>query len=240
MTALFVSDIHLEVTHETRLRALDRVLNSAVQENADIYILGDLVEVWVGDDDDSKFADLLRHTLLKYGERTQMYLMHGNRDFLFGGQFASAINAELIEDPTIVELKDQRFLLSHGDAFCTSDTAYQQMRRVFRSREFQDNFLAQDLAARRQFARSVREQSQESNANKPDQITDVVEDAVRDALKKYDCRTVIHGHTHRPGLHDLGEGLSRYVLGSWERCGWCGWFRDEFTLQCFEVEGDPL
>lgn len=240
MTALFISDTHLDFTHESRLRALDRVLNGALQENADIYFLGDLVEVWVGDDDDSQFADLIRHTLLKYGERTPLYLMHGNRDFLFGEKFASDVNAKLLEDPTIVELNGQQFLLSHGDAFCTSDTAYQQMRQMFRSKEFQDNFLAQDLVSRRQFAQSVRKQSQESNANKPDQITDVVEDAVRDALRQYGCATVIHGHTHRPGLHDLGQGLSRYVLGSWERCGWCGWFRDEFALQCFEIEGEPL
>ncbi len=240
MTSLFISDTHLDFTHESRLRALDRVLNGALQENADIYVLGDLVEVWVGDDDDSQFADLIRHTLLKYGERTPLYLMHGNRDFLFGEKFASDVNAKLLEDPTIVELNGQQFLLSHGDAFCTSDTAYQQMRQMFRSKEFQDNFLAQDLVSRRQFAQSVRKQSQESNANKPDQITDVVEDAVRDALRQYGCATVIHGHTHRPGLHDLGQGLSRYVLGSWERCGWCGWFRDEFALQCFEIEGEPL
>lgn len=240
MTALFVSDIHLDLNQKSRLLALDRTLNSAIQEEAEIYILGDLVEVWVGDDDDSEFADLVRETLLKYGERTPMFLMHGNRDFLFGERFASDVNAELLDDPYVVELNGQRLLLSHGDAFCTSDTAYQEMRTLFRSDEFQNSFLSQDLTARRQFAQNVRAQSQESNANKPEQITDVVEDAVCETLKQYDCRTVIHGHTHRPGLHDLGEGRSRFVLGSWERCGWCGWFRDQFTLQCFSIKGDPL
>ena len=240
MTSLFVSDIHLDSNHGSRLEALDRTLNSALQEEAEIYILGDLVEVWVGDDDDSEFADLLRATLLKYGERTRLLLMHGNRDFLFGERFASDINAELLDDPSIVELNGQRFLLSHGDAFCTSDIAYQRMRTLFRSKDFQDNFLSQNLAARREFAQSVRAQSQESNANKPEQITDVVEHAVCKTLKQYDCPTVIHGHTHRPGLHDLGEGLSRYVLGSWERCGWRGWFRDSFTLECFAIDGQPL
>ncbi|MCY3884955.1 MAG: UDP-2,3-diacylglucosamine diphosphatase [Gammaproteobacteria bacterium] len=240
MTALFVSDIHLDFDHEVRLRALDQVLNSALREDAEIYILGDLVEVWVGDDDDSAFADTLREMLGKYGERTALYLMHGNRDFLFGPQFASEVNAKMLDDPSIIELGNQRHLLSHGDAFCTSDTDYQQMRRLFRSKEFQQNFLSQDLATRRDFAQNVRAQSQKSNANKPEQITDVVEDEVRKALERHDCCTAIHGHTHRPGMHDMGEGLSRYVLGSWERCGWPGWFRDEFTLQCFSIEGAPL
>lgn len=240
MTLLFVSDIHLDLEHEARFRALDRVLSSALREEAEIYILGDLVEVWVGDDDDSKFADLLRNMLKKYGERTALYLMHGNRDFLIGSKFASDVNAELLDDPTVIELGGQQLLLSHGDSYCTSDTAYQQMRQLFRSIEFQDNFLSQDLETRREFAQNVREQSQKSNANKPDQITDVVEDEVRKALKHHNCCTVIHGHTHRPGLHDLGDGLSRYVLGSWERCGWRGWLRDEFILECFSIKGQPL
>lgn len=239
MTSYFLSDLHLDVGHSSRLQAMNDILECASQQKADIYILGDLVEVWVGDDDDSMFADQLRETLRTHGERTNLFLMHGNRDFLLGSKFADDVSATLLEDPTVIRLAGYDTLLSHGDMFCTSDTAYQQMRQLFRSSEFQEHFLSQDLESRREFARALREQSKKSNANKPEQITDVVEDSVRDVLNSHNCHTVIHGHTHRPGHHDIGNGLTRYVLGSWERCGWFGRFQSSLTLECFAIEGDP-
>ncbi len=235
MTALFVSDLHLDSGQQHHLRALDKLLDGAVRSSSDIYILGDLVEVWVGDDDDDEFADELRSLLRRHGSRTSMSLMHGNRDFLFGAQFVSDIGATLLEDPSVIELGGQRVLLAHGDAYCTSDIPYQQLRRHFRSDEFQEQFLAQDLEARREFARSMREQSRRSNANKPDQITDVVEDEVRSSLKEFNCTTMIHGHTHRPGIHHLGGNFTRIVLGSWERCGWYCRYDTELELVCFGV-----
>ena len=239
MTSYFLSDLHLDIDQPNCLRALDRTLEAACREDADIYILGDLVEVWVGDDDDCEFADLLRNTLRKYGERTSMFLMHGNRDFLFGPKFASDVQATLLDDPTTISLGNQNVLLSHGDAFCTSDTAYQQMRKLFRSTEFQTNFLSQDLHSRRDFAQTMREQSKKSNANKAEHITDVTEEAVCSALEAHECEIVIHGHTHRPGHHVLKDGRSRYVLGSWERCGWYARFQSELTLECFAIAGGP-
>lgn len=239
MTSYFLSDLHLDDVHSSRLRAMDELLTEASRQEADIYILGDLVEVWVGDDDDCQFAQQLRDTLRRHGERTSLFLMHGNRDFLFGRKFADDVQATLLEDPSIIQLNGQPVLLSHGDMFCTSDTAYQQMRQLFRSSDFQSHFLSQDIEARRDFARTLREQSKKSNANKPAQITDVVEDSVRDALNLHDCSTAIHGHTHRPGHHDLGNGLTRYVLGSWERCGWYARFQSELALECFAIDGGP-
>ncbi len=239
MTSYFLSDLHLDDGHERRFQAMDEILTEASQQEADIYILGDLVEVWVGDDDDCQFAQQLRDTLRRHGARTNLFLMHGNRDFLFGSGFSDDVQATLLEDPSIIQLDGQPVLLSHGDMFCTSDTAYQQMRQLFRSEDFQSHFLSQDMEARREFARTLREQSRKSNANKPEQITDVVEDSVRDALNLHNCNTVIHGHTHRPGHHDLGNRLSRYVLGSWERCGWYARFQSELTLECFAIEGGP-
>lgn len=237
---LFLSDLHLDQGRPEALQALDLLLDSASRSNESIYILGDLVEVWVGDDDNSKFADDLRQVLARHGQLSELHIMHGNRDFLFGARFCDEVNATLLTDPTIVEIDGQKTLLSHGDAYCTSDTEYQKMRALFRSPAWQESILAESIEARREFARSLRQQSTAANATKAEHITDVDHSEIRSALKDHQCQSIIHGHTHRPGFHDLGESLSCYVLGSWERCAWIARTDDSIQLECIPLANGPL
>ena len=121
MKQLFISDLHLDADCPQRLEAFERILQYACLNEANTYILGDLVEVWIGDDDDCEFADQLRGILRIYALRTPVYFMHGNRDFLIGSQFSQDTSIELLDDPTVITVSGKRSLLAHGDAYCTSD-----------------------------------------------------------------------------------------------------------------------
>ncbi len=238
MNRLFIADLHLDSSTPEKLFALRRVLTDAVHQECSIYILGDLVETWIGDDDDSEFADQLRIVLRTHAVHVPMFLMHGNRDFLIGERFASDVDATILDDPTVIEIQHERVLLSHGDMFCTSDHAYQDIRRKFRSARWQQDFLAKSLSERRQLATKMRMQSKEAVAEKSDYITDVAEDAIVAALQSFDCRTMIHGHTHRPGQHRMARGFTRFVLGDWGRCGWRIYSLPQIQLECFPVRFD--
>ena len=240
MNRLFIADLHLDSTTPQKFFTLSRVLAHAARRECETYILGDLVESWIGDDDDCSFADQLREVLREHAKKVPLFLMHGNRDFLVGQQFASAVRATILDDPTVIEVQGKRVLLSHGDAYCTSDEAYQEIRTQFRSTEWQTAFLGKSLAERREIAARMRLQSQEAVAQKSDYITDVVEDDIVEALQSYDCQTMIHGHTHRPGQHLMMHGYSRYVLGDWGRCGWQLYTLPELRLECFPIHGEAV
>ena len=222
MSRVFISDLHLESELDAKYKAFQRVLYNASKRFDDVYILGDLVEVWVGDDDDSAFAQALVHDLRECALTTSIFVMHGNRDFLYREGFADRANVALIDDPFLLAAGDipEPVLLAHGDAFCTSDTEYMNARSLFRSREWQDQILNTTLDERRLLARSLREQSRTANQLKAANITDVVEAEIESALVDRNCKLMIHGHTHRPGIHKLGYGATRYVLGDWDACGW--------------------
>lgn len=240
MNQIFVSDLHLEANTQHYLHDLDRLLGNLQSAEDQVYILGDLVDLWIGDDDDSEFAESLRSTLRKHGERTQLFLMHGNRDFLLGARFSEEVGATLLPDPYVISINGQSVLLSHGDRYCTSDREYQEMRTHFRSQEWQNEFLDKTLTERLAYAKHVRTESTRANQVKSDTITDVVEAAIIQDLERYDCSTMIHGHTHRPGQHRMKNGLHRYVLGAWERCGWIIQSQPRLTLSCFPLIGTPL
>lgn len=235
MNRLFIADLHLDSTSPQKLVTLQTVLANAVHLDCEIYILGDLVETWIGDDDDCIFSNQLRDILRVSSKRVPLYLMHGNRDFLFGQKFATDVGATILDDPTVIEIEDRRVLLSHGDAYCTSDHAYQEIRSKFRSAQWQQSFLSKTLVERRELASAMREQSKEAVAEKSDYITDVVEDSILDSLQTYDCRIMIHGHTHRPGQHQMVNGCTRYVLGDWGRCGWQIYATPQIRLECFPI-----
>ena len=184
-----------------------------------LYILGDLAEVWVGDDDDGPTAQALRETLAEAAKRCSVHVMHGNRDFLLGKRFAAETGATLLDDPSVVEIDDQRVLLAHGDAYCTGDAEYQRMRALFRSAEWQAGVLASTLAERRTLAATMRAKSIAANENKADNIMDVAAAAIASAMRDANAPLMVHGHTHRPGIHDSPEGR-RIVLGDWNHCGW--------------------
>jgi UDP-2,3-diacylglucosamine hydrolase len=213
---VFLSDLHLDAPDDARFATFAAVMAAEAAAGAHIYLLGDLCEVWVGDDDDGALAVALTEVLKNAAKQTQVALMHGNRDFLFGEAFAQRVGVHLLEDPFVL---DGQVLLSHGDMFCLDDEAYQQARTMLRSAEWQASVLAQSLDARRQLAQGMRAQSQASNANKAANIMDVRVSEVQKVARQQKCTQILHGHTHRPGIHQ-DDGTIRYVLGDWEHCGW--------------------
>ncbi|MEE3279109.1 MAG: UDP-2,3-diacylglucosamine diphosphatase [Pseudomonadota bacterium] len=236
MSAICISDLHLDASVPNRLDALGNLLVLESEKVETIYVLGDLVEAWVGDDDDSQFTKELRSVLVACNQRVAVYLMHGNRDFLIGKKFEKDTGARLIDDPIVVEVEGRRVLLAHGDAFCTKDQQYQQMRNLFRSVDWQRDILSRSLQERIQLANEMREQSRQSNANKSQNIMDVTDEVVRSVMQENECDILIHGHTHRPGIHRLDQNKTRYVLGDWNRCGWLARIEDGgVSLECFPI-----
>jgi UDP-2,3-diacylglucosamine hydrolase len=157
--------------------------------------------------------------LSDYG--TTVYLMHGNRDFLMGDAWARACGATLIHEPYLLEQDGAQFLLAHGDALCTRDADYMAFRTMVRDPNWQQAFLARPLAERRAFAEQARARSKTMSSNKPGDIMDVTPSEVERMLDDNRVTMLIHGHTHRPAVHALGDGRTRIVLGDWDTTGWC-------------------
>ncbi len=224
----FISDLHLQESDPDTFMAWRRYM--AATEADAIFILGDWFEVWVGDDALTPPSQL-RHTnalsleqrcarvCQATGERAAIYVMHGNRDFLMGSDWLNACKAQALPDPTVLSFAGQTLLLSHGDALCTADTDYQAFRQQVRSSAWQSEFLAKPLAQRQQIARSLRDSSEarkQQNNAQGQPWADVDASAVRALLRQHGCNTLLHGHTHMPGQHPLGDGLRRLVLSDWD------------------------
>ena len=236
MSALFVSDLHIDETRPTVLAGLRRLVDTEASTVDALFILGDLVEVWVGDDDDGPVAASIRETLTAASARCTLYVMHGNRDFLIGPTFAADTGATLIDDPSVVEVDNHRVLLAHGDAYCTGDVEYQRLRTLFRSSTWQTEVLASTIQERRALAASLRAKSIAANENKATNIMDVTPNSVRQAMDDAAVSLMVHGHTHRPGIHELGGGRRRIVLGDWDRCGWkLRLDKGDAELSCFSL-----
>jgi UDP-2,3-diacylglucosamine hydrolase len=215
----FISDLHLHVGDPATVAAWRAYLRSSPADA--LFILGDLFEVWVGDDvlgaagGADSFEASCCHALLAAAQQRSQFLLHGNRDFLLGPSFAQAAGLSLLADPTVMVFGGQRWLLSHGDALCLEDTDYQQFRQQVRSADWQQAFLAQPLAARQSTARTLRRQS-EARKQSGVAYVDLDPAATRVWLTLNRAPTLIHGHTHRPSTHDLGAGLQRWVLSDWD------------------------
>jgi len=220
LSTLFISDLHLT---EERPEANERFIALLEDQGraADaLYILGDFFEYWIGDDDLDEPFNAVIAGLLKglTGRGVPLYLMHGNRDFLIGEGFCAATGASLLPDPTVAEIGGVKTLLVHGDTLCTDDVEYQAWRRKARDPAFQAAFLAKSLAERRQTVSQMREKSRQVVQEKTAEIMDVNDDAVRQAMRSAGVRRLIHGHTHRPGRHELdidGQRGERWVLPDW-------------------------
>jgi UDP-2,3-diacylglucosamine hydrolase len=221
MATLFVSDLHLDPERPAITELFGRFLDDEARGADALYILGDLFEAWVGDDDPSTagafVADRLR-ALAASG--VPVNFIRGNRDFLLGDDYAKRAGINILPDPAVVMLHGEPTLVLHGDLLCTDDTAYQQVRAQTRDPRWQGDFLAQPLAARLAFAQQARAASQARHgelkaSGLSETITDVAPDTVREWFKRYGIRRMIHGHTHRPAIHDEGDGNSRIVLGDW-------------------------
>jgi UDP-2,3-diacylglucosamine hydrolase len=221
-TVDFISDLHLNADEPATFMAWQAYLRNTPADA--VFILGDLFEVWVGDDavsadfqahPESGFDNRCASVLAQAGSRLALFFMHGNRDFLVGPAFMATCHARLLDDPTVLSFAGQRWLLSHGDALCLDDTDYMAFRQQVRSPGWQQAFLARPLAERQAMAREMRSQSEARKRSGMD-YGDVDPNAARQWLETAHARTLIHGHTHKPALHDLGKGLSRVVLSDWD------------------------
>jgi UDP-2,3-diacylglucosamine hydrolase len=228
MTVLFVSDLHLDAARPDITAQFLRFLRGEATHAEALYILGDLFEAWVGDDVSGEPAASVRAALRQLVDAgVPVFLMRGNRDFLYGPRFAAETGARLLPDPAVVVLHGEPTLLMHGDLLCTGDAAYQAFRAQVRDPRWQAQFLAQPLPAREAFAAKARVASQEhqkdiGRGGAMDAITDADADAVASTLARYGVRRLIHGHTHRPAIHALEAGgrlAQRIVLGDWYEQG---------------------
>lgn len=211
----FISDIHLHAAELGTHAMWQRYMESTCADA--IFILGDLFEVWVGDDvldDASTFEAACAQVIRQTATRTPVYIMRGNRDFLMDAQLESACNAQLLEDSTVLQLSDARVLLTHGDALCLGDTAYQAFRQTVRSASWQQDFLSKPLQERQHIATGIRARS-EAQKLEHTIYADVDSVAAINALKESSATVMVHGHTHRPATHTLGDGKTRWVLSDW-------------------------
>lgn len=189
-----------------------------------LYVLGDLFEYWAGDDDldDVFHAQVVAALSSLSHHHTKVYLLHGNRDLLMGEALAKACDAKLLDDPALIDLYGTPTLLSHGDTLCTDDVDYQRYRTEMHDSEFQKDFLAKPLAARKAFIEQLRQHSEAAKQSKDSAVMDVNDEAVSALLREYRYPRLIHGHTHRPARHEHvvdGHTCERWVLGDWDQHG---------------------
>lgn len=215
-TVDLLSDLHLHPAEPQTLLAWRQYLQTSPADA--LFILGDLFEVWVGDDSASEpgFEADCAAWLKEAAARRPMFFMAGNRDFLLGQGFAAQAGIQRVPDPLVLVLHGRRWLLSHGDLLCLEDHEYLAFRAQVRSLEWQQDFLARPLEERRALARHMREQSESRKADPRAVWADVDADAAVAWLRSARAQTLIHGHTHKPGRHDLGDGLERLVLSDWD------------------------
>lgn len=220
---LFISDLHLDASAPHLTQGLLRFLSAESDRCDAIYVLGDLFEAWIGDDDDQALNKTISDAFQSVVQQgCSVYLMHGNRDFLIGQQFCDRSGAELLDDPTVIDLYGTPTLLMHGDSLCTDDAEYMAFRANIRKPQVQADLLAKPLAERRQIATALRSQSKESMSNKAEDIMDVNAAEVDSQMQQFDVSQLIHGHTHRPAVHALNGGNMRLVLGDWGNSFWYG------------------
>ena len=219
----FISDLHLHGGEPATFEAWQRYMGSTSADA--VFILGDLFEVWVGDDAvtaPASFETRCAEVIHAASQRMTVFVMHGNRDFLMGPALMARCGATLLDDPTILEFGEntgarQRWLLTHGDALCLADTAYMQFRAQVRSEAWQTAFLGRPLPERQAIARELRAQSEaRKRASTPQDYADVDTAAASDWLRAARATTMIHGHTHKPADHELSSGLRRVVLSDWD------------------------
>lgn len=224
MSILLISDLHLSAERPEITAAFFSFLEKSAARAEALYILGDLFETWVGDDDPSPIVKNVTTALRRITTHgTRVYLQRGNRDFAIGKHFSRETGCTLLPDYHVANFYGEQLLLLHGDTLCTDDRQYQRFRRWIRCPPVLGLLRRLPLSVRRKLAMRARLKSMASNANKAENIMDVAPDAVVAALQRAGVQTMIHGHTHRPGAHALeanGKTAERIVLGDWDRQGW--------------------
>ncbi len=219
MTTLFISDLHLDVDRPAGIARFLEFMQHEARHSSALYILGDLFEAWIGDDDTNPgYAPIIAVLADLKLSGVPCFFMHGNRDFLIGKRFATATGCTLLAENEVVEIEGDRVLLTHGDLLCTDDKPYMALRAVVRDPAWQREFLAKPPAERRRIADDLRSKSQTAIAAKSEEIMDANQSAVEAAMCRHDVSILLHGHTHRPAVHTFsidGRDATRIVLGAW-------------------------
>jgi len=230
MTTLFISDLHLDPSRPAITALFLDFLRGEARQAEALYILGDLFEAWIGDDTPSPAADAVAVALRELADAGMpVFFIRGNRDFLLGEDYARRAGMQILPDPCVIQLYGKPVLLQHGDLLCTDDTAYQAFRAQTRDPAFIAQFLSQPLEARIAFAQKARAASQahqsemkEGDRAQFETVTDVAPAEVVATFRRYGVDTMIHGHTHRPAVHEVqvgDAGCTRIVLGDWYEQG---------------------
>jgi len=223
MTTLFISDLHLEADRPEIGEQFLAFLDDEAKDARALYILGDFFETWAGDDDPDEYYAMIKKSLRALVDGgVPVYFMHGNRDFMIGEKFAAETGVTILPDPCPTEFYGKQVLLSHGDALCTDDVEYQQARAMTRNPEWQAAILAKPLEERLAIAAHARAQSAARHATLDEEITDVNTEEVRKTIGEHGVDILLHGHTHRPAIHDVEVDdriAKRIVLGDWYEQG---------------------
>ena len=233
---LFISDLHLEPDRPDISQAFFSFLEKYATKAQALYILGDFFNVWLGDDHITELSVQVAEKLAALSKSgVTIKLMHGNRDFLIGNNFSHSCGADLIEEPYLLDAFNQQVLLMHGDMLCTRDHDYMSFKALVRDPVWQQEFLHRPINERIDFATEARKQSQTMSSNKASDIMDVTPEAVSDIMQNYNVLTLIHGHTHRPAVHDLAGSGKRMVLGDWDDGAWyISWTQEQLSLHKIE------
>ena len=220
MKPRFVSDIHLSKKRPDLTNAFKAFLNESKEACTHLFILGDLFEIWIGDDDDNSFHKDIKTTLSEFIlGGPEVFFMHGNRDFLIGKTFANEVGISIISDPYSLDINGLKTILSHGDFLCTDDSDYIEFKNNVRSEEWQKDFLAKSIDERNKIANLLRSESKNATSEKILEITDVNLETVNNFIQENNPDIFIHGHTHRPKIHQHNL-TKRVVLGDWDKYGW--------------------
>jgi UDP-2,3-diacylglucosamine hydrolase len=222
---LFVSDLHLDADTPDAVAQFLDFLRGDARDSRALYILGDLFETWIGDDDTEPVRERICAALREFTARgVPCFVLRGNRDFLLGAGFERRTGCQLLPDPVLLQLGSVPVFVSHGDVLCTADHAYQRFRSLVRAPEMQRMYLQLSLGTRRALANAARRGSRQHIRDNPADIMDVHPDAVTEALRVSGSHLIIHGHTHRPAVHAVPYGdhlATRIVLGDWYEQGSC-------------------
>ncbi|TGG95566.1 UDP-2,3-diacylglucosamine diphosphatase [Natronospirillum operosum] len=221
-----ISDLHLSPEHPELLAGFQRLCMRLPEATKSLWILGDLFDFWIGDDAPNPVAEGVIKALRPLHARgVSLHFVPGNRDFLVGQQFAELANIQIHHDGKMLVINGRPTWLIHGDHLCIDDRAYMQFRQIVRNRSWQQDFLGKTVEERLAMAQQARQQSSTENATKPEDIMDVNEEYTVQQVATHGALDLIHGHTHRPAFHPLGEDGTRYVLGDWRNgeaviCQW--------------------
>ncbi|MDH5630176.1 MAG: UDP-2,3-diacylglucosamine diphosphatase [Gammaproteobacteria bacterium] len=217
-----ISDLHLSEDQPHLFALFEHYMKTYAPASNQLFVLGDLFEVWIGDDHQSELNAKVIQLFADYSKNGELFFMHGNRDFLLGEQFAQQCGGQLVDEPHPINWHEYQIAFMHGDSFCIDDQPYQDFRAKVRTSEWQQAFLSQSIEERLKIVNDLRQQSKAAQKEKSYEIMDVNQGAVEDFIKSNQCDYLIHGHTHRPFLHELninGSHHNRLVLSDWNDRG---------------------